>query len=144
MDTKKDTNPKDVIGTSKVSMSCIPGQPLMQVALAMMEGQKYGRHNYRNAGVRHSVYYDAAFRHLMAWWEGQDTDPDSGLHHLSKAAACCFVALDSIMMGNDVDDRPVRHKDGLNIPVLNEKAKQIVESITNPIPPYTQLNRGIK
>ncbi|MFN7882785.1 MAG: dATP/dGTP diphosphohydrolase domain-containing protein, partial [bacterium] len=49
---QKLTNPKDAVGTKKVSFSVLPWRVLVNVALAMMEGAlKYGRHNYRAAGV---------------------------------------------------------------------------------------------
>ena len=49
--------------------------------------RKYGRHNYRVIGVRGSVYYDATLRHVTAWWEGEDLDPERGINHISKAIA---------------------------------------------------------
>lgn len=103
----KPTNPKDAIGIRKQPMSFVPPNVLQELGLAMMEGAlKYGPYNWRSAGVRYSVYYDAAQRHLMQWWEGEDKDPDSGLSHLIKAMACMVVLRDSIKAGNAVDDRP--------------------------------------
>lgn len=118
----KDTNPKDAVGTAKVPISTVsqqvidelvkfmgPVDPrvLAELGLAMMEGAlKYGRHNYRVAGVRASVYYDAAFRHRAAWILGQDIDPDSGLSHITKLIATLTVLRDSMLQGNWVDDRP--------------------------------------
>jgi len=73
----------------------------MEESLVLLHGaRKYGRHNYRAMGVRASVYYDACMRHLMAWWEGEDIDPDSGLHHLAHARAGLGVIRDSMMQGN--------------------------------------------
>lgn len=67
----KPTNPKDAIGSKKMHVSTVPAQVVGELGLAMLEGAcRYGRHNYRIAGVRASVYYDAAMRHLMSWWEG--------------------------------------------------------------------------
>lgn len=80
MSDPKETNPKISVGVAKVPFSTLPTQVMAEVGLAMMEGAlKYGRHNYRKAGCRASVYYDAAMRHLTSYWEGQDIDPDSGL-----------------------------------------------------------------
>lgn len=108
----KDTNPKDALGIKKAPLSTLPTGPMYEVALAMLEGaRKYGRHNYRVMGVKASVYYDATMGHLTAWWEGEDVDPASGLHHLAKAMACLAVVRDSEMMGNWVDDRPPRYPD---------------------------------
>lgn len=105
----KATNPKDAIGTSKAPMSTVPAAVLAEVGVAMLEGaSKYGRHNYRAAGVRSSVYYDATMRHLMAWWEGEDTDPDSGMSHITKAITSLVVLRDAMIQGMCTDDRPPR------------------------------------
>ena len=123
----KNTNPKDVVGTKKAPMSTVPAPVMLEVGLAMLEGaRKYGRHNYRAVGVRGSVYYDAALRHLMAWWEGEDIDPGSGLSHIAKATACLMVLRDSMIRENWVDDRPpISPKDWLQ--ELNKKAEAIIE-----------------
>jgi hypothetical protein len=136
---KKDTNPKDAVGVRKAGMSCVPCQPLLEIGLAMQEGaRKYGRHNYRVAGVRSSVYFDAALRHLMAWWEGEDIDPDSGLPHLSKAGACLVVIRDSVIRGNVVDDRPPNMAPGW-MNDLNKKAGDLIDRLPNAKEPYTNL-----
>lgn len=103
----KDTNPKDAIGIRKPPMSTVPWPVLYEVGLAMTEGAlKYHRHNYRIAGVRASIYFDAAMRHLASYWEGEDLDPDSGLSHLVKAIASLVVWRDAEMNGKLNDDRP--------------------------------------
>lgn len=128
----KDGNPKDAVGIKKVPFSTLPVLPAAEAGLAMLEGAlKYGRHNYRAIGVRGSVYYDACLRHLTAWWEGQDIDPDSGLPHIAKAIACLFVMRDSQLIGNFVDDRPPSHKDNWQ-EELNKKAAQLIEKYPNP------------
>ena len=100
----KESNPKDAVGIKKAPFSTVPSPVVAEVGLAMLEGAlKYGRHNYRAIGVRSSVYFDAALRHLTAWWEGQDVDPDSGLSHITKALACLFVLRDANLIGKLVD-----------------------------------------
>jgi len=80
---------------------------MMELGLAFMEGaRKYGRHNYRAVGVRASIYYDAAMRHLMAWWEGEDIDTDSDLSHITKAIATLTVLRDAQINNRVSDDRP--------------------------------------
>lgn len=109
--TSKPTNPKDVIGVRKTPVSTVPAGVIMEVGLAMLEGAaKYGRHNYRVAGVRSSVYYDASVGHVMDWWEGEDIDPDSGISHVTKAIASLVVLRDSMLQGKLVDDRPPRSR----------------------------------
>lgn len=122
----KQTNPKDMIGAKKVPLSTLPFRVLWRVGLAMLEGMcKYGRHNYRAAGVRASVYFDAVVsRHLGAWWEGEDIDADSGLNHIDKAIAGLMVMRDSMLEGNFVDDRPPRAANDLA--ELNDMAGKII------------------
>lgn len=128
----KESNPKDAVGIKKVPLSTVPAPFVAEVGLAMLEGAlKYGRHNYRAVGVRTSVYYDAVIRHLTAFWEGQDIDPDSGLPHIIKAAACLAVLRDSQIIGNVVDDRPPSHKDDWQAD-LNKKAAELIEKYPNP------------
>lgn len=104
----KETNPKDVVGTAKPrAYTYVPQNVMKALSLAMLEGGlKYGRHNYRVAGVRASVYVDAAVGHIMDWWEGEDIDPDSGLLHLVKGMASLTVLCDAIMNDMWDDDRP--------------------------------------
>lgn len=144
--TSKDTNPKDAVGVKKVPIrSVVPAQVIAQLALALLEGaRKYGRGNYRVAGVRASVYYDANGRHMDDWWEGEDIDPDSMICHVDKAIASLVVLRDAMLNGNWVDDRPVRAKKGW-LQRANEHAKRIVETVRpdDPEEPYTELTHGV-
>ncbi len=113
----------------------------MELGVAMQEGAaKYGRHNYRVIGVRSSVYYDAAMRHLMAWWEGEDIDPDSGLSHVIKAVASLTVLRDAMMQGCNNDDRPPKSKPWLA--ELNLKSETLCEKYPNPVLPYTEADNS--
>jgi len=134
----KDSNPKDAIGIKKVPFSTVSATVVAEIGLAMLEGgRKYGRHNYRKIGVRASVYYDAFMRHITAWWEGENIDPDSGLNHLTKAMACLVVLKDAINVNNWVDDRPPKVKEGW-VQELNKKAEEIIERYPNAKEPYTE------
>lgn len=107
--SSKPSNPKDAIGIRKAPMSTVSAAVLAEVGVAMLEGAaKYGRHNYRAVGVQSSVYYDATMRHLMAWWEGEDIDPDSGMSHITKAITSLVVLRDAMIQGMLTDDRAPR------------------------------------
>jgi hypothetical protein len=126
-DGQKLSNPKDSVGIRKAPLSCVPGPVLFELGAAMLEGaRKYGRHNYRDAGVLASVYFDAAMRHLWAWWEGEDIDPDSGLSHVAKAMACLAILRDSARTGNWNDDRPPRARDGW-VQEVNAQAGALID-----------------
>lgn len=140
----KASNPKDAVGSRKVGLSRVSMPVMMELDAAMFEGAlKYGRHNYRAIGVRYSVYYDAVMRHMGAWWEGQDTDPDSGLHHLTKAMACLAVVRDAMLQGKVEDDRPPI-SDPNFIPDLNKRISALIDKYPEPKDPWTQQKTEIR
>lgn len=141
----KDTNPKLSCGIRKVPVHNIPTGPIMEIGLAFMEGHmKYGSHNYRVAGVRASTYYDAVMgRHMPVWWEGENIDKESGLNHITKAIASLIVLRDSMLMGNWVDDRPIRYPGGLDIDGFNQKASDLIDKYPEPKEPFLETdNKG--
>lgn len=68
-------------------------------------GDKYGIRNWTIDEILASTYVGAMCRHLFAWAQGEDTDPDSGEPHLTHLRACCAVVLDGDKHGKLVDDR---------------------------------------
>lgn len=134
----KPTNPKDSIGSTKPPTSTLPARVIALLGVAMLEGScKYGRHNYRDAGVRASVYYDAARRHMDKWFEGEDIDPDSGLPHVVKAMASLLVLQDGILHKNYTDDRPPKI-DPAFWSELEAHTKRILEQFPRPAAPFTE------
>ena len=131
------SNPKDSVGIKKAPLSTVSAPVIMEVGVAMLEGaRKYGRHNYRQVGVRASVYYDATIRHLMDWWEGEDIDPDSELSHVTKAIASLTVLRDSMIRENWEDDRPPKVYPGW-MKDLNKKAGEVIEKYPDAVPAVT-------
>lgn len=136
----KDTNPKDAVGVKKWrQFVAIPMTVLAEVGVGMLEGaRKYGRHNYRVAGVRASVYVDAAMGHMMQWWEGEDTDKDSGLSHITKAICSLVVLRDAMIQDMLTDDRPPKAK----LDEVRDRLQAIVEALferhPEPLPPYME------
>jgi predicted RNA-binding Zn-ribbon protein involved in translation (DUF1610 family) len=104
--TSKLTNPKDSIGSDKLPLHLFPTTAKYYGCLALLDGcLKYGRSNFRSAGVRASIYYDALNRHIDKWFEGQDKDEDSGLPHLAHAIACIAILIEATEAKNMTDDR---------------------------------------
>jgi hypothetical protein len=66
---------------------------------------KYGKENWTIDKILASTYKGAMLRHLKAWCEGEDIDPESGENHLYHLRACCAIVLDSDMKGSLIDDR---------------------------------------
>lgn len=137
------TNPKDLVGSTKVSMSKFPAVAIVHGAHAMMDGaMKYGAYNWRAKQVQADIYVDAALRHLAAWFEGEELAQDSGVHHLGHAIACCAILLDAQETGNLIDNRPVNEKSRLVLPAvlerlqrtIDEKRKQKAAALPMPMP----------
>jgi hypothetical protein len=121
-------NPKDLQGVKKVSLTKLPAIAIAHGAHAMMDGAaKYGPYNWRDKKVIASIYVDAASRHLLSWFEGEEDAEDSGVHHLGHAIACCAILLDALETGNLVDDRPVKNSRGVLKKVLNGLSKKIIQ-----------------
>lgn len=123
-------NPKDVIGSTKAGMWHVPTPVLVEIGLGMQEGaQKYGSHNWRSTPVRASIYFDATLRHLFAWKEGEDFDPDTGdaVSHITKAIASLVVLRDAMINGTFVDDRPPQTSNGDFYREANARAKALAE-----------------
>ena len=105
-ETTKLTNPKDMIGCDKLPLHLWPETATILGALGLLDGAlKYGRLNFREAGIRASIYCDAVKRHINAWFEGEDSDPDSGLPHMCHALACLAIIVDADVKGILTDDR---------------------------------------
>lgn len=105
----KPTNPKDQAATDRIDLSCVPQTVVVHLAHAFTEGDfKYGAYNYRDAGVSARIYIGALFRHVFKWFNGEDHDPKTGVHHLASACACLAVILDAQLCGKLTDDRPPR------------------------------------
>lgn len=65
---------------------------------------KYAPHDWEK-GRTWSDYYDAAHRHLEAFWDGETRDED-GHYHLIAAAWCCLALFQFEETHPELDDRP--------------------------------------
>lgn len=86
----------------------LPYGSLARIAEVYAHGaEKYEQHNWRK-GYEWSLSYGAMQRHLAAWWEGEDTDPESGLSHLAHAGFHILGLLhfDAHDKYEELDDRP--------------------------------------
>lgn len=100
-------NPKAVLGRQKRQSQFTPIAVLNEVHDGMTEGaEKYGAYNWRETKIQMSDYFDSTIRHMTAWFDGEDLDPDSQISHISKTIAGLFVLRDAMITGNCLDDRP--------------------------------------
>lgn len=118
-----DDNPKTRFGVAKPSVTLIPGPALIHCALAFRDGAtKYGPANWRVDPVTASTYTDAAFRHLLDYWDGEDRASDSKVLHLAHAMACLAILIDAQEQGTLKDDRPTK---GATPRVIEENTKPL-------------------
>lgn len=71
--------------------------------------RKYSRANWRK-GFKYNRSIAAALRHIFAFNEGQDNDPESGLLHISHALCCLEHLLNDIKNHPENDDRDNKSK----------------------------------
>jgi hypothetical protein len=91
--------------SAKADLSLIPQVLLTKTAEALQVGEKkYGRYNY-TSGLTSSRLVAAALRHITAWNDGQDLDPEDGQHHLGAAVACIAMILRTEELGTLIDNR---------------------------------------
>lgn len=99
-------DPKGAAGNKKAPMNLLPPHALEQTSWVHKFGaEKYGPYNWRVTGVCASTYVSAIMRHLNAWRDGEDLDPESGRSHIAHIAASCNILLDAEHCGTLQDDR---------------------------------------
>ena len=65
-------------GDGKLRMSLVPHKALNDVMMRYIQGaDTYGENNWKK-GMKHSVLYDSAMRHLMQDFTGDDTEDHLG------------------------------------------------------------------
>lgn len=101
------TDPKQAAGELKAPLCLLPRVFVEAVAWALKTGAtKYGAWNWRKTEVPVATYISASLRHLHAYADGEDIDPESGLSHLAHVGANVAIILDAARAGTLVDDRP--------------------------------------
>lgn len=93
---------------SKPRVDLIPIEPLIGAAEVLAYGaEKYKPHNWR-LGLSWSQTYASLQRHLMAWFNGEDTDPETGHTPLDHAMCQLLFLTTYVHRGEDYkqhDDR---------------------------------------
>lgn len=126
--TDKPTNPKDLVGSSKVPMGLVPPITMAYLSLAHLEGDlKYGRVNWREAGIRVMIYIDACLRHIAKYRDGEWEDPMTHVPHLANALTCLSIIADAHNSGNIIDDRPKSAPSAQAIDKLGEVVMHLKE-----------------
>ena len=91
--------------SSKADLSLVPLVLIEATAKALMFGeQKYGRYNFRKGFPNHRLIA-ACLRHVLAYQDGEDLDPESNLPHLAHATACIAMLLQCAKDGTLTETR---------------------------------------
>ena len=139
----KPTNPKDRMATSRLDLSLFPDTAVIYGALGMTEGDsKYGGYNYRVGGVLASVYVAAGRRHIAKWFNGQESDPKTGVHHLASALACIAILIDAREAGVLRDDRPPQLPLAQLLESLESSVKHLHTIFPNGPARFTEVANG--
>ena len=76
--------------SGKLQLSLVPTQIIKDVAEVRMYGNKKYKDPENWRRVEPQRYRDALYRHLLAYFAGEEKDEESGLPHLHHAA--CNIA----------------------------------------------------
>lgn len=105
---ESEPNPKKLYGDLKAPLQLVPPAAMLATAFGLAEGAaKYGAYNWRDQPVEAMTYIGAIYRHLAAYVEGEDFDPDSaiGKTHLEGAIANLAILIDATDAGTLIDNR---------------------------------------
>ena len=70
----------------KLEYGLLPPLALEETVKVLTFGaQKYDRDNWQIVPDAKRRYFDAVQRHMWAWKQGEQMDPESGIHHLAHA-----------------------------------------------------------
>ena len=90
----------------KLRIDLVPVDGILALAQILTSGaEKYGERGWER-GMAWSRPYAALLRHLLAWWGGQDTDPESGHPHLWHVMTNAVFLVSYERRGIGEDDRP--------------------------------------
>lgn len=92
----------------KPRMSLIPNSTLAEVVKVLEFGaEKYSPDNWKHVDGARTRYFDAAQRHIMTWWDNDNqTDHESGRHHLAHAICCLLFLMWFDLVGKHNDKLP--------------------------------------
>lgn len=85
----------------------VPWDAVRCVVQVLAFGAKKYRPRGWEAGMAWSRLYAATQRHLVAWWNREGVDPDTGYSHLWHAMCCVMFLVAYELRGMTMhDDRP--------------------------------------
>jgi len=93
------------LNDNKPRIDLVPSSVLYEIAKVLEYGtKKYEEHNWRK-GMKWSVPYACAMRHLLKFWEGEDVDSESGESHLGHVLCNILMLIEYSKICTNLDDR---------------------------------------
>ena len=90
---------------NKLPWDLLPADAVEEILKVLAFGaDKYDRRNWEK-GMTWSRPFSALMRHLWAWYQGEDKDPETGITHLAHAGCCILFLLAYEKRGIGVDNR---------------------------------------
>jgi len=84
----------------------LPSAALLEISKVMAFGaKKYGDNNWREGGFDWTRIMGAMQRHLLAFNDGEDLDPETGLSHIAHVGCNALFLLEHILKGYGDDNR---------------------------------------
>lgn len=92
--------------TGKARWDLLPEDSLAElVQVYTMGAEKYADRNWEK-GLSMTGCFASMMRHAWAWMRGENTDPESGLHHMAHVAWNALAIVSFSKRGVGTDDRP--------------------------------------
>lgn len=89
----------------KPPIHLIPPEAITALAQHYQRGaDKYKERNWE-LGMKYSHCYNSLMRHALAWWQGEDKDPETGTHHMIAVAWNAIALFIYWLRGIGTDDR---------------------------------------
>lgn len=90
--------------------------PAIQEIVKVLEfgAKKYDKWNW-SKGLSWSQTFESLQRHLLAWYQGEDKDPETGLSHMAHVACNAMFLMHFILFKTGTDDRPGALRQGDSI-----------------------------
>lgn len=81
--------------------------PALREVVRVLEfgAKKYAAWNWTK-GLSWSDCFNSLQRHMLAWYEGEDRDPETGLSHMAHVMCNAMFLMHFILFGTGTDDRP--------------------------------------
>ena len=92
-------------GVKPARLGLLPVDALLEVATLYGNGAaKYSEHNWRR-GYEWSKSYDALMRHALAFWNGEDNDPEMTTSHMASVVFHALALMTFTKEHPEFDDR---------------------------------------